>query len=116
MEGLCCGPSINDRFGKPADQLGTDHPFWKILANYIAQACTAQVLMLSPEKIVLGGGVMHQKQLFPMIRSEVQRQLNGYIQSSMIIDHIDEYITPPVLGDRSGACGAVALAQMALNE
>lgn len=113
MEGLCSGPAIQERLGIPASELGIDHPFWPVLANYLAQACVDQILMISPGKIVLGGGVMHQEQLFPMIRKEVIRLLNGYIQTPSILEHIDDYITPPVLGDRAGACGAVALAQSA---
>ena len=111
LEGLCAGPSIQERFGKPADQLGEDHPFWDVFANYVAQACVSQILMLSPEKIVLGGGVMHQEHVFPKIRKEVLRLLNGYVQSPAITERIDSFITPPALGDRAGACGAVALAQ-----
>ena len=116
LEGLCAGPAIQDRFGKSADKLGEDHPFWDVFANYLAQTCVSQILMLSPEKIVLGGGVMHQEHVFPKIRKEVLRLLNGYVQSPAITEHIDKYITPPVLGDRAGACGAVALAQSAETE
>ncbi len=115
LEGLCCGPAIQDRLGIPAQNLPQDHPFWKVLANYLAQACVAQVCQISPEKIVLGGGVMEQLQLFPMIRAEVVRLLNGYIQHPMILNNIDEYITPPVLGNRAGACGAMALAKLKLE-
>lgn len=111
LEGLCCGPAIEARFGIPAQNLPKDHPFWKVLANYLAQACISQICQISPEKIVLGGGVMEQLQLFPMVRSEVIRLLNGYIQAPMILESIDEYITPPVLGNRAGACGAMALAK-----
>ena len=85
-------------------------------SNYVAQACVSQILMLSPEKIVLGGGVMHQEHVFPKIRKEVLRLLNGYVQSTAITERIDSFITPPALGDRAGACGAVALAQNAENK
>lgn len=112
LEGLCAGPTIQARFGIPPQDLPEDHPFWPILANYLAQACIAQIYQISPQKIVLGGGVMGQKQLYPMIRKEVIRLLNGYIQHPMILEHIDQYITPPILGNRAGACGAMALAQM----
>ncbi len=116
LEGLCSGPAIQERFGKPASELGTDHPFWKVLAGYIAQACAMQVLLLSPKKIVLGGGVMHQTQLFPLIREETANILNGYIKTDAILHRMDTFITPPVLGDRAGACGAVALARAAVGE
>jgi len=112
LEGLCCGPSIKERFGVPAQDLPSDHPFWEILAGYIAQACVTQICQISPEKIVLGGGVMEQKQLFPMIHKKVLLMLNNYVKHPMILEHIDQYITPPVLGNRSGACGAIALAQL----
>lgn len=114
LEGLCCGPSIQDRFGKPGYELDENHPFWDTLAYYLAQACVSQILQSSPEKIVLGGGVMEQLQLFPKIRAEVLRLLNNYvIHPSLTPEGIDEYITPPALGNRAGACGAMALAQRA---
>ncbi len=116
LEGLCCGPSIQARFGKPAQELPEDHPIWEIIAGYLAQACVAQICQISPEKIILGGGVMEQKQLFPLIHQEVIRLLNNYVKHPMILEHIDEYITPPVLGNRAGACGAIALAQALVGQ
>ena len=116
LEGLCAGPTIQERFGKSAADLAEDDPFWDVLANYLAQTCANQVLMLSPEKIVLGGGVMHQLHLFPRIRKETLRLLNGYVQASRLLDEIDDYITPPVLGDHAGVCGAMALAMAAEAE
>jgi fructokinase len=59
---------------------------------------------------VLGGGVMKQLQLFPLIRLEVTNILNGYIQLPAITTMNDQYIVPPKLGDRSGVLGAIALA------
>ncbi len=67
------------------------------------------ILTLSPQRIILGGGVMHQYHLFPMIREEVQRLLNGYIQTRELIEDIESYITSPGLGDDSGLLGAMAL-------
>ena len=74
------------------------------------------IYLLSPERIILGGGVMGQMHLFPMIRREVQALLNGYVQHSAILDHIDDYIVPPGLGTRSGILGAFALAEQATND
>lgn len=62
-----------------------------------------------PKKIILGGGVMHQQQLFPMIGAEVARNLNGYVSSKAILEEIDTYIVPPSLGDNAGLCGTLAL-------
>lgn len=110
LEGLCNGPSIKARFGIPAEDIPEGHPFWPVYADYVAQACVQQVLITSVEKIVLGGGVMHKRFLFPLIREAVVRRLNGYIQTAQILERIDSYIVPPALGDRSGALGAIALA------
>ena len=115
LEGLCCGPSVQDRFGKPGYELSDDHPFWNTFSNYVAQACVSQILQISPEKIVLGGGVMEQEHLFPKIHAEILRLLNGYVIHPAILEKIDEYITPPVLGNRAGACGAMALARRAVE-
>jgi fructokinase len=69
----------------------------------------AYICILSPQRIILGGGVMQQKQLFPLIRQEVQQLLNGYVQSPAIVEKIDEYIVPPGLGDKAGVLGSLAL-------
>ena len=63
----------------------------------------------------MGGGVMEQPQLFPMLRRQVQALLNGYVQSSVILEEIDDYIVPPGLGNRAGVLGAIALAESAVN-
>jgi fructokinase len=75
------------------------------LVNFI---CT-----LSPQRIVLGGGVMKQPQLFSLVRTKVIELLHGYVRSPQILKRIDEYIVPPGLGANAGVLGAVALAQRA---
>ncbi|RPJ47234.1 MAG: ROK family protein [Chloroflexi bacterium] len=111
FEGLAAGPALLGRWQQPGDTLPPEHPAWALEAHYIALALQSFICTLSPQKILLGGGVMQQAQLFPMIRAEVTRLLNGYVQSPAIFDHIDEYIVPPGLGGRAGVLGAVALAQ-----
>ncbi len=110
-EGLASGPAIEKRWGKPASELPPDHPGWALEADYLARLCMNAVCAFSPEIIVLGGGVMHQKHLFPMIRSRLQALLNGYIPVSRITEEIDAYIVPAGLGDNSGALGALLLAR-----
>jgi Transcriptional regulator/sugar kinase len=97
-------------------ELAPDHPAWKLEAYYIAQAVSNTILLLSPKKIILGGGVMHQLQLFPMIREQVQTILNGYVQALPVKEGIDHYIVPPGLGDNAGLSGALALGLRALRE
>ena len=111
FEGLAAGPALLGRWGQPGDTLPLDHPAWALEAHYIALALQSLICTLSPTKIILGGGVMQQEQLFPMIRAETQRLLNGYVHSPVILERIDQYIVPPGLGGRAGVFGAVALAQ-----
>lgn len=116
LEGLAAGPAIVNRWGvgNGAD-LAPDHPAWEMEAHYLAQALMNYILILSPEKIVMGGGVMKQAQLFPLIRRKVQELLGGYVQHHNLVDGIDSYIVPPGLGDNAGLSGALALADLALD-
>lgn len=114
-EGLAAGPALEERWQVRAEQLPPDHPCWELEAHYIALGLVNIICILSPQRIILGGGVMKQLHLFPMVRSEVQQLLNGYIQKPEIIDAIDEYIVPPTLGSQAGVLGAIALAQDAVN-
>lgn len=113
FEGLACGPAIAQRWGVDPQTLPPDHEAWQLEAHYIALALVNTICILSPQRIILGGGVMDQAFLFPMIRREVQTLLNGYIVSSAILEQIDDYIVPPALGNRAGMLGAIALARQA---
>ena len=109
FEGLACGVALNSRLGQPAENLPPDHPVWELEAGYIAAALVNLVVTISPRKIILGGGVMQQMGLFPLVRQKVQALLNYYIDSPAILKGIDQYIVPPGLGNRSGVLGAIAL-------
>jgi fructokinase len=111
FEGLASGPAIKERWGSSANELDVTHPAWELEADYIAQALSSYICCLSPQKIILGGGVMQQNHLFPMIRTKTQKYLNNYIQSEIIMSNIDDYIVPPGLGNQAGMLGAIALAQ-----
>jgi fructokinase len=88
-----------------------DHPAWALEARYLALALANLVCTLSPQRIVMGGGVMEQAHLFPLVRKEVVALLNGYIRAAEILDAVDAYIVPPGLGNRSGRLGALAMAE-----
>ena len=113
FEGLATGPAIAARWGQPAETLPPEHPAWELEAGYLALAVANLVCTLSPQRIILGGGVMKQELLFPLIRSKVQNLLNGYVFTHQILEKIDEYIVPPRLGSRAGVLGAIALAENA---
>ncbi len=112
LEGLAAGPAIEDRWGAPARELVGRDEVWEMESDYIAQALANLILTLSPQKIILGGGVMHQEQLFPLIRKKVLENLNGYLKTKEL-DDIDHYIVPAGLHDDQGIMGAVKLAMNA---
>ena len=117
FEGLAAGPAIEARWGKKGFELPADHPAWDLEAYYIGQALATYVLVISPKKIILGGGVSQQKQMFPLSHKYLREFLNGYIQKDEILtDKIDDYIVSPALGDNAGVCGALALAKQALEK
>ena len=111
LEGLASGPALEARWGKPAHELPGDHPVWKLEAHYLALGLVNWVCSLSPERIILGGGVMQHAELFPMMRTELKELLNGYIQAKPVLDEMDEYVVPPELGKRAGVLGAMVLAE-----
>ena len=116
LEGLASGPAIEKRWGASAADMGAEHPAWDLEAEYLAQMCVNAIVMLSPEKIILGGGVMQQKHLFPKIRRRTQEALNGYIRHPMIQERIGEYIVEPGLDVHSGVMGAYLMAKKAYEE
>lgn len=115
LEGLASGPAIADRWGKTGKELAADHPAWELEAHYLALALVNFICTLSPQRIIIGGGVMAQPHLFPLVRHKVQRLLNNYVQSPALLQNIDSYIVPPALGDRAGVLGAIALGQATGN-
>jgi fructokinase len=115
-EGLASGPAMEHRWGQRAETLPADHRAWDLEARYIASALTSLVLVLSPERLILGGGVMQVDALFPLVRKYLMRSLAGYVQADLLIRGIDQYVVPPLLGQRSGIVGALALAEQAAIE
>jgi fructokinase len=113
LEGLATGPAIEARWGRPAETLPPDHPAWELEANYLALGLVNLICTLSPQRIILGGGVMQQTHLFPLIRVRVRQLLNDYLKTPTIRENIEDYILPPGLGNRAGVKGAIALAQQA---
>ena len=110
LEGLASGPAIEERWGRKAVELADRAEVWELEADYIAQALTGYILTLSPRMIILGGGVMHQQQLFPMIRQKVTQLLGGYIQAEELED-MEHYIVPASLHDNQGIMGCLELAR-----
>eukprot|EP00040_Diaphanoeca_grandis_P039418 m.258998 g.258998 ORF g.258998 m.258998 type:complete len:354 (-) comp37431_c0_seq1:52-1113(-) len=121
IESNACALALQARAGLATPDeladLDDDHPVWAHAAHFLAGACVNLILLASPEKIVLGGGVLNRACLFPMIRKETQRMLNGYIQvDSIVTSAIDKYIVPAIHTNDAGIIGALALAEAAVLE
>jgi len=113
LEGLASGPAIEARWRTRASDLPADHPAWGLEAHYLALGLANWVCTLSPQRIVVGGGVMEQGHLFPIIRRELARLLNGYVRAKELTDDLQAYVVPPKLESRAGICGALFLAERA---
>jgi len=113
LEGLASGPALHARWGVAAEALPADHPAWALEARYLALALHDYVCTLSPERIVVGGGVAAPPHLLPRVRRELATQLNGYIQAPEVLDGLHRYVVAPALGSRSGVLGALAMAEAA---
>jgi fructokinase len=111
LEGLAAGPALLARLGAPAETVGADHPIWELEAGYLAEALAAYTLILSPQRIVLGGGVLQQGHLLDRVRRRLREVLNGYVQRPELLDAVDEYVVAPRFGQDAGLMGAFALAQ-----
>ena len=113
LEGLAAGPAIQARWGLSPRELPPSHPGVALEAHYLALGLANWVCTLSPQRIVLGGGVMHVQQLFPLIRRELLSLLNDYVQAREITECIDHYVVPAQLGPRAGVLGGLVLAEEA---
>ncbi len=109
LEGMAAGPAIEERWGVSAKELADDEKVWDLEAYYLAQACVNCIMFLSPQRIIFGGGVMHQEQLFPLIRQKTLELVNGYIATEEL-ENIDSYIVPASLHDDQGILGCIRLA------
>ncbi len=113
MESLAAGPAIEARWGKKAYELSDRKEVWEMEAAYIAQALVNYTMLVSPQRIILGGGVMHQTQLLPLVREKFKELLNGYVRTKEIED-LDTYIVVQSLDDKQGIMGALKLGLMEL--
>jgi fructokinase len=114
-EGVASGPAMEKRWGQRAETLPEDHPAWDLQARYLAAALTTLVLVLSPERLILGGGVMQVGHLLPRVREHLQTSLAGYVQAEALLGGIESYVVPPKLGNQAGVLGGIALAELALQ-
>lgn len=116
LEGIASGPALARRVGRPVPEIPPDDPVWDLEARYLAYGISGLLLVLSPRRIVLGGGVMRQSHLLPRIRRELISVLNGYLERPEVGERIDEYVVASTLDQKAGLYGALVLAERALLE
>jgi fructokinase len=110
FEGLASGPALAERWHQAPEKIPLDHIAWELEAEYIAYAIANLICTISPEIIVLGGGVMHRHQLLKLVQSKTRCVLSGYIKSKLLEENIGEYIVSPRLKGDSGILGALSMA------
>jgi fructokinase len=109
LEGMANGPAVEKRWGVKGQELAPDHPAWDLEAGYLGQALQTLSCVLSPQRIIMGGGVMDVPGLLDKVRAQTVRYLNGYIQHPIITKQVSDYIVPPNLGNKAGVLGGIAL-------
>ena len=110
-EGLASGLAIEARWGRPAVELAGDDAVWELEARYLALGLVCVICVLSPERIVLGGGVMSTPGLLQLVQREVASLMNGYLDNASMGDGLADYVTLPRLGSLSGVLGGIGLAR-----
>ena len=111
LEGLAAGPAVEDRWGAKGIDLVDRKEVWELEGYYLAQALMQYILILSPKKIIIGGGVMKQQQVFSYVYEYLQQFLNDYVE----LPELSSYIVSPGLGDNAGTVGSLLLASQALQ-
>lgn len=117
LEGMASGPALKMRWNTDAVNLPPHHQAWALEARYLALGLVNLIVTLVPQRIILGGGVMQQQHLFPLIRKQVKTLLGGYMRvPELLSTSLETYVVPPALGQRAGLLGALALAMEATGD
>ncbi len=115
LEGLASGPAIEERWGRSCADLAGRDEVWDLEADYLGPAIAAYTLVLSPMRVILGGGVMQVPGLLERVRTRVAARLGGYVNHPRLRGDLSEFLVPPGLGTDAGVLGAMALADGALK-
>jgi fructokinase len=112
-EGLASGSALAERWGRPPEELPDGHDAWPLEAEYLALGILSIVLVASPERVIVGGGVMERPGLLALVRERLRALNGGYLEVPALSERVDSYLVAPELGDRAGVLGAIALAERA---
>ena len=114
LEGLACGPAIEQRWGASLSELDSPTDKVDLIAGYVAQLAVSLILLHMPDRLIFGGGVMKTPGLVEAVRRATERKLGGYVKARQIDPGLERYIVTPGLGDEAGITGAIALGRQAL--
>ena len=109
-EGLASGASLRARWAADPATLPGSHPAWALEAEYLAAGILAIVLIASPQRVIVGGGVMERSGLTTDVRDRLRRLVGGYLDRPQLNGDLREFLVTPGLGDEAGVLGAIALA------
>ncbi len=112
-EGLASGTALAQRWAADPQELGDDHPAWALEAEYVALGILSIVSVISPHRLIVGGGVAERPRLLGMIGERLSELNGGYLDTPLLGAEIDSYLVAPELGDDAGVLGAIAMAQQA---
>lgn len=115
LEGLACGPAIEQRWGRSLSSLASPAAKVALIADYVAQLAVSLVLLHMPDRLIFGGGVMKTPGLIEALRKATEARLGGYVQAPQLDPGLVRYIVAPGLGDAAGITGAIALGRRALG-
>jgi fructokinase len=107
VEGLASGPAIRARWGCDLSLLPEEHPGRSIIAGYLGQLATSITLLHAVQRIAIGGGVMADGSLLPLVRRATHHYLNGYLQSLRAREQLDAYLVKPALEEDAAIAGAM---------
>lgn len=111
LEGLACGPAMAARWGVPAQELPPEHSGWQLEASYLGAGLHQLVCVVSPQRVIIGGGVGMAPGLLPLVRAALVASLDGYVDAEVITSGARDYVVPAALGADAGVTGALVLAE-----
>lgn len=108
LEGMACGPAIEQRWGTAGGDLPEDHEAWDTEAWYLAHGIQSLLAICPPQRVVIGGGVSQAAGLHEKTEKLLIKLAAGYFPALESLP----YVVPPQLGQEAGIRGALMLTGM----
>ena len=120
IEGMVNSNALAARVGVQPSELGTlpdSHRVWEIAGYYLGVLCVNLTYVLSPDVIILGGGVMQRNVLFEKCRKNFKQLNAGYVlvEKFQTDEGLIEYIRGSKFGNNAGIIGALLMAKSAIK-